>query len=123
MQKNDAQAVILFDGTCMLCDTFVNFIKKIDHNKKFKFEPYQSEYGKQFHHLFVMDENGTVGLVLGEKILIKSDAAITVMKILGRPWSALYLLIYIPKFIRDSIYNFIAKHRYKLFGRKEYCEL
>jgi predicted DCC family thiol-disulfide oxidoreductase YuxK len=123
MQKIEQKPVILFDGTCMLCDTFVNFVIKRDKNKTFQYEPYQGTFGQNYEELFTKDDYGTVGLVLENTVLTKSDAVLTVFKMMGRPWSYMYSLKIFPRFIRDVCYNLIAKYRYILFGRKEHCEI
>ncbi|HMP30511.1 MAG TPA: DCC1-like thiol-disulfide oxidoreductase family protein, partial [Saprospiraceae bacterium] len=91
--------------------------------KTFSYIPYQSKIGDHYKELLHQDGHGTVGLILDEKIWTKSDAALTIFKLMGPPWNLLYYLRVIPKSMRDRIYLIIAKYRYSIFGRKEYCEL
>jgi predicted DCC family thiol-disulfide oxidoreductase YuxK len=115
--------VILFDGVCNLCNNSVKFIIKNDKNNIFKFAPLQSEYGinVQNRHNINTNEINSIILINGEKIFTKSNAALRIAKDLGAPYFIFYIFIVIPVFIRNFIYDFIAKNRYKWFGKMESC--
>lgn len=119
------QPVILFDGVCNLCSGFVQFIIKRDKSGKFKFASLQSVYAKDKLKSTGInsDELSTVVFISGNRIYTKSTAALKIAKELGGSWRLLYPLIIIPKFLRDGVYNLIAKNRYKWFGKQESCML
>jgi predicted DCC family thiol-disulfide oxidoreductase YuxK len=117
--------VILFDGVCNLCNGAVQYIIKHDAAALFKFASLQSETGQQLlktHGLQQTDFNSFV-LIQNNKAFTKSAAALMVSKKLNGPVKLLGGFIFVPSFIRDGIYNFIARNRYKWFGKKESCML
>lgn len=117
--------IILFDGACALCNNSVRFIIKRDKKKKFYFTSLQSTAGQQLlkkyqlssiqFDAFVFIENG--------KVYTKSSAALRVVKRLGGLWIFLYAFIIVPPFIRNGIYNWVARNRYKWFGKCDSCML
>ena len=118
-----SQTIILFDGVCNFCNTAVNFVIKRDKKSVLKFAPLQSEFAKRIfinHHLPPEDFH-TFLFIENNKIYTKSTAALKVCKYLKGLWSLLYGLIIVPEFIRNGIYNWIAKNRYQWFGKKEVC--
>lgn len=118
-------SIILFDGVCNLCNSSVQFVIKHDKDKKFMFASLQSTAGqlllKQFD-LPLQDFNSFI-LIENEKIFLKSTAALMVAKQLKGAVKLLYGFIVVPPFIRNGAYNFIAKNRYKWFGKKDSCIL
>jgi len=118
-------SVIIFDGVCNLCNTIVDLIIQKDKDKIFKFIPLQSEKSsellKKFN--FQFDTLDTVILIKSNQILTHSDAVLEITHSFKYPWKLLYLLKFIPKFLRDWIYIFIASNRYTWFGKKETCML
>ncbi len=117
--------VILFDGVCNMCNSFVRFIIKRDKNKVFQFASLQSKYGMALSaHFNVSSDNlKTVILFDGEKILMQSDASIEILSSLNGIWKAALIFKIIPSFIRNGIYNLLAKNRYALFGKKDQCSV
>ena len=110
--------LIIYDGVCLLCNAFVRFIIKHDKKDLFRFTPYQ------FTILKDRKEKGLESVLLqeGSRIFDKSTAAIRIFAQLGSfPWRIFYVLLIIPKPIRDFFYLLIAKNRYKVFGRAESC--
>jgi predicted DCC family thiol-disulfide oxidoreductase YuxK len=117
--------VILFDGVCNLCTASVQYVIKHDPEHIFHFASLQSGFGKKVltdFNLAVNDFNSFI-LLSNSKIYDRSTAALMVAKRLKGPVGLLYIFIVIPKFIRDLVYGFIAKNRYKWFGRKTECWL
>jgi len=115
--------VILFDGVCNLCNGSVQFVIKHDKAGLFKFASLQSEAGQQLlkkHQLPATNFNSFV-LIQDEKAYTKSTAALMVAKQLTGVVKSLYAFSIIPTFIRDGVYNFIAKNRYSWFGKKDSC--
>lgn len=119
MQENP---VILFDGVCNYCNTMVNFAIRNDKKAILKFAPLQSEAGKRLTEEYkIASEIDSVLFIEQGKVYTYSDAAIRISKYLRWPAKVLYGLIIIPKFIRQPFYKWIAKNRYKWFGKKEAC--
>ncbi|TSA50171.1 MAG: DUF393 domain-containing protein [Sphingobacteriales bacterium] len=115
--------IIIYDGVCHLCNSGVNFILKRDRKKTFRFTPFQSLFAKN-----LLKENGesehvgdTFILIHEGKIFNRADAALKITMLLGGKWKLFYPLYLVPKFIRNGIYNIIARNRYKWFGKEESC--
>lgn len=119
MEQN---GIILFDGVCNLCNGFVQRIIAADKNDYFRFASLQSEAGQSLlkNHPNLQDLKSIVYLDNG-KIYTKSTAAIKISSHLGFTWKILQLGYILPVFLRDGIYNIIAKNRYKWFGKKDQC--
>ena len=118
----DSRPIILFDGVCNLCSGSVQFVLKRDKKDLFRFASLQSKPGQELLDKFKLPANTFNSFVLaeGDKIYTRSTAALRVAKDLkGLKW--LYAFRFVPKFIRDGVYNLIAKNRYKWFGKKEEC--
>lgn len=117
--------VILFDGVCNLCNASVQWVLKRDRKGQFRFAALQSETGQRLLGRFGLNRESfdTVALVDGDRLFTRSDAALEIARRLGRPWSWLALLRCIPKRLRDAAYDFVARHRYRWFGRRETCML
>jgi predicted DCC family thiol-disulfide oxidoreductase YuxK len=118
-------SLILFDGYCNLCSGTVQFILKHDRKAKFRFASLQSEYGKSLlqKHQLPTDSFGTFVLIEADIVFTKSTAALRIVKSLTGIWPLLYVAIIIPRFLRDAIYNLVARNRYKWFGRRDSCWL
>lgn len=119
----DQKPVILFDGVCNLCNGAVQFIIKRDKKKQFLFASLQSKAGTELlktHELPLNDFNSFI-LVEGEKVYTRSTAALRVAKKLRGGWKLLYSLMIVPRFLRNFVYNIIAKNRYKWFGKRNEC--
>lgn len=119
----DDQAIILFDGVCNLCNSSVQLVIKNDKNNYFKFASLQGEFGQVFLAKHKLDTQNYDSFILSEngKVFTESSAALRVAKRMGFPYILLYPFIIVPKFIRDAVYGFIAKNRYKWFGKKDSC--
>ena len=117
------EPVILFDGVCNFCNGAVNFTIKRDKNKIIKFAPLQSEIGKAFIKQYGLPENDMRSFLLIEngKLCSKSTAALKVCRYLKGLWPLCYGFIIVPAFIRNAVYDLIAKNRYKWFGQKKEC--
>ncbi|HET6225082.1 MAG TPA: thiol-disulfide oxidoreductase DCC family protein [Bacteroidia bacterium] len=123
MDNLDSKAIVLFDGVCNFCDASVNFIIRHDKKDYFRFAPLQSEKGKQLLQQFNVDTNelNTFILLENNKIYTRSTASLKVTRRLSGAYFLLYAFMLVPPFIRDAVYNLIAKNRYKLFGKKDNC--
>ena len=115
--------VILFDGVCNLCSGIVLFTIKRDPEGIFRYAPLQSEVGKSLLKQFNLptDDYHSFILIEGNRYYPKSTAALLVAKRIKGLWPVLYMFIVVPGPIRDFIYDFVAKNRYKWFGKKEEC--
>lgn len=115
--------VILFDGVCNFCNSAVNFTIKRDPNSKFRFATLQSDLAERLlaeRQLSNTDLNSFV-LLKDEKVYKRSTAALKVCRDLNGLWPLMYGFIIVPRFIRDGVYNWIARHRYQWFGKKDVC--
>ncbi|OIK15681.1 thiol-disulfide oxidoreductase [Bacillus sp. MUM 116] len=118
------ERIVLFDGVCNLCNQSVQFIIKRDPSGIFKFASLQGERGKRIISDFgIPAELESLILIENEKAYRKSTAALRICGKLNGPWKLFVILMIIPPFIRDYIYDIIAKNRYKWFGRKNSCML
>lgn len=117
--------VIFFDGFCNLCSATVQFTIERDHNAVFRFASLQGEYAQEKLALFNIEPNQSNSLILIEnnKVYQRSTAALKVARRLNGLWPLLYSFIILPRFIRDAVYNYVAKNRYKWYGKKESCWL
>lgn len=115
--------VVLFDGVCNLCNGTVQFLIRQDHQKKLRFASLQGEFGQRIlqdaglqktdHGSFLFLDNGN--------IYTHSTGALRVLSHLGGGWKILSGLRVVPRFIRDGVYHFIARNRYRWFGKRESC--
>ena len=119
----DTQRIILFDGLCNLCNGSVQFIISRDSKGYFKFASLQSAYGQYQLHKFTIPTNQLYSvLLIKDGILFqKSNAALEIAKHLGGLWPILYVFKIVPRFIRDWVYDIVAKNRYTWFGKKDSC--
>jgi predicted DCC family thiol-disulfide oxidoreductase YuxK len=123
--KANTPSLVLFDGLCNLCSASVQFILKRDPATNFHFASLQSEAGRQVLVKLGRDPSDlhTIVLVKGEKIFFKSDAALEIARGLSGLWPLLYVFKIVPRFIRNPVYDWIARHRYRWFGKRETCWL
>lgn len=125
MIQTSNKSIVLFDGLCNLCNSSVLFILKHDKKEQFLFASLQSDAStKLLLHLNnkKMELNSIV-LVEGTKVYYKSTAVLQIAKKLDSFWSGFYIFIIVPQFIRDFIYDFIVKNRYKWFGKRSDCKV
>ena len=117
--------IILFDGVCNLCNRAVQFVIKRDNKNYFRFASLQSDIGQQILRQYTLPTNITDSFLLveNEKVFDRSTAALRVLKQLKNLWPFLYAFIIVPKFMRDAVYNFIARNRYRWFGKTDECML
>jgi predicted DCC family thiol-disulfide oxidoreductase YuxK len=115
--------IILFDGVCNFCNGIVSFIIRRDKKAGIHFAALQSESGQkllqQYH--FSLNDMETIVFIENETAYTRSTAALKISRHLGGLWPLCYGFIIVPKFIRDGIYNWIARNRYKWFGVRQEC--
>ena len=115
--------IILFDGVCNFCNAMVNFIIRQDKKNVFLFAALQSEAGAKLLEEYKIDWQSYDSFVVIDdgKAYIKGNAALKLYNKLPWYWKWTQLFWIVPKFIRDWVYSFIAKNRYKWFGKREEC--
>ena len=117
--------IILFDGTCGMCNSAVNFILARDPGKRFRFAPLQSPVGQDLmtkHHLEPSELESMV-LIDGEAAYTKSTAVLRIVMELPEPWPLVGALVFVPAGLRDEAYNFIARHRRQWFKSADACRV
>jgi predicted DCC family thiol-disulfide oxidoreductase YuxK len=116
---------LLFDGVCNLCNASVQWVLLRDQKGVFRFTALQSETGQQLLKRAGLSHESfnTVVLVADNQIYTQSDAVLEITRRLGGFWSLLYVFKIIPRFIRNAVYNWVARNRYRWFGRSESCML
>ncbi len=116
---------MLFDGVCNLCNGTVRFILERDPRGRFRFAAQQSEAGQELLREHGLLERGgladSVVVLEGGRVYLESDAALHILRRLGGVWRLAYALWVIPKPLRDRVYRLVARHRYRIFGRREQC--
>ena len=121
--------IILFDGVCNLCNGFVQFVIQHDAAGRFRFAALQSAAGQAVLATHGLDAAAvaaapdSVLLQHGERLYSHSEAVLRIAQGLGWPWRALLLGWLLPRPWRDAAYRFVARHRYRWFGRQESCWL
>ena len=124
IQLPQHKQLVLFDGVCNLCDASVQYIIKHDKDNAFLFTALQSEVGQQIIKEFNIDTNKIDSIILYSNehgISYKSTAALKIASKLGFPRNLLSVFLIIPGIIRNWVYDYIAKNRYKWYGKKEEC--
>lgn len=118
--------IILFDGICNLCDNTVQFIIKHDKEDIFRFVALQSDLGKEIISRIGLDISKTDSIVLykpGHAYYYKSQAAFEISKGLSGMYQWLSIFSILPKWLTDKVYDYIARNRYKWYGKKDECML
>ncbi|WP_299322746.1 thiol-disulfide oxidoreductase DCC family protein [Parasphingopyxis sp.] len=120
---DDSQPLIVFDGDCVLCSRSMRLILRFDRARRFRLTPAQGEIGQAlYRHLGLpTDAFETYLLIADGRIYQRSTAVAQIARRLGWPWKAGAALAIIPRPVRDALYNLVARHRYRLFGRKAAC--
>ena len=112
--------IILFDGVCNLCNNSVRFVLKRDTKRQFSYVPLQSEEGKSLLNKYrIPEETDSIVLIKDEKYYIESDAVLEICEHLPLPWHLARTFKILPLNWRDTIYRWVAKNRYRWFGRRE----
>ncbi|WP_299099838.1 thiol-disulfide oxidoreductase DCC family protein [uncultured Winogradskyella sp.] len=124
-QITNNKQLILFDGVCNLCNSSVLYVIKRDSKNNFLFAPLESKIGTEIIKKFNIDTEKTDSILLynpvKDKLTYKSTAALLIASRLGLPTNLISIFLIVPAFIRNWVYNYIAKNRYKWYGKKESC--
>lgn len=115
--------IIFFDGICNLCNSSVKFIIKHDKKQFFRFASLQWDVSRELLKEDYPDHNeyDSVIYLTNHRIYHRSEAALQIARKLRFPVNLMYAFIIIPSFLRDPVYNFISRNRYKWFGKKDQC--
>ncbi|MEN8185265.1 MAG: thiol-disulfide oxidoreductase DCC family protein [Myxococcota bacterium] len=116
-------SIVLFDGECNLCEGVVRFVVPRDPERRFRFAALQSALGRELlqRHGLSTAEFGTFVLIDGAQCLTRSDAALALVSGLSGGWAGLRLLRVVPRGLRDGVYAWVVRNRYRWFGRKDSC--
>lgn len=115
--------LLVFDGVCVLCTAWLRFVLKHDHRRTFKFVTMQSPAGRKLMEIHGLDPDDPVSfLVIADGVAFNDSSAVfRVVSEFGGAWQAIKILRIVPRFIRDPIYRFFARHRYRIFGKLDSC--
>lgn len=116
-----ASPTVFFDGVCGLCNGFVDFLVQHDRHRRLRYAPLQGSTAAGIARL--PRDLDTVVVMDGDRVRVKSDAALHVLAQLGGAWRAATLLRVVPRFLRDGVYDLIARNRYGWFGKREACRV
>ncbi len=123
--QNPTHPILLFDGVCNLCNASVQWVIERDTAGIFRFASLQSETGAFFlkKHNLPVGELNTVVLVEGDRAWTRSDVPLRIFKKLGGWWRLLLVFALVPRPLRNAVYDWIARNRYRWFGKKDECWL
>ena len=124
-KRDSSHSIILFDGVCNFCNAGVDFVLCHDRRGRFHFAALQSAPGRELLKQYGLGEQylATLVLVEDERCVTGSTAVLRIARKLPFPWKLLSILLLIPRFARDPLYAFFARHRYRWFGRREHCRV
>lgn len=124
-KADTAGPIILFDAECILCSANAQFVLTHDRKKRFRLAAMQGELGSGLYRRFGIDPTNPDSIIVvdGDKMLRDSDAVLAIYAGLGWPWKALAVFRLVPRVIRDPLYLFVARNRYRIFGKRDSCWL
>lgn len=118
-----AERIVFFDGVCGLCNSFVDRLLRVDRKGRLRFAPLQGSTARERLPAGMADAMESVVYLRDGVVIQRSDAALWILIDLGG-WRALYRALFIvPRFVRDGVYAWIARNRYRWFGKREACRL
>nr|WP_283771296.1 DCC1-like thiol-disulfide oxidoreductase family protein [Acidovorax sp. CCYZU-2555] len=113
----------MFDGVCHFCNGVVMFMARNEEGTRLRFAHLQSESGRRLLRQYglSLDTLDSIVLIDGGQVYLKSDAVVRLTQSLSRPWRYIGALGYAPRAVRDVVYDFVGRHRYRLFGKANEC--
>lgn len=123
MNARDESCVLLFDGRCPLCDGAARFLLRRRARRPFRAIPFQSSAAAALlsSHAAAADPERSIVVIDQGEVLLRSDALLRIARRLAFPWNVLAVGTLLPRPLRDSLYDVVAKRRYALFGRMDSC--
>lgn len=121
--KLEGHDIILFDGVCNLCNNAINFVIKRDPKNRFLYAPLQSISGKKLikeHDIDIASVDSII-LIRKDRAYIKSTAALFIAQKLSGLWPLMIAFYILPSFMRNWVYDYVARNRYTWFGKKDAC--
>jgi predicted DCC family thiol-disulfide oxidoreductase YuxK len=120
---SEVKHIVLFDGVCNLCNSSVQFVVKRDKKAQLHYASLQSKVGQDLLAKYKIDTKNVDSIVFvsNGKAYIESTAALKIAGFLQFPYNLLQVFIVIPTFIRNLVYRWIARNRYRWFGKEEVC--
>lgn len=124
-RRDDDRPIILFDAMCVLCSANAQFVLRHDKQRLFRLASMQGDVGAALYRRFGIDpfDPESIIIVSGDTISRDSDAVFAIYQGLGWPWRLFGIFKIVPRPIRDSVYRWVARNRYRIFGRREICWL
>lgn len=121
----EPRPIIVFDAECLLCSANAQFVLNHDRRGRFLLASMQGEAGMALYRRFGIDptDPDTLIVVEGDRVRRDSDAILAIWTGLGWPWRAATMFHLVPRILRDSVYRWVARNRYRLFGRRDTCWL
>lgn len=131
------EPVLLFDGTCNFCDGAVHFVIDHERGNTLKFAAIQSDAGRALLDRHASPEEAkllregatgdgdpdSMALVEDGRVYTYSSGALRTARYLRWPWRALAVFVIVPRFLRDAVYRWFARHRYRWFGKTDACRV
>ncbi len=120
---NDIQPLVVFDGDCVLCSRSMRMLVKLDKARRFHLTSAQGDLGRSLYRAcdLPIDNFATYLVVADNRVFERSTAIVAIAKRLGWPWKVGAALVIVPRPIRDALYDLVARHRYRIFGRRDAC--
>jgi predicted DCC family thiol-disulfide oxidoreductase YuxK len=119
------EGIIVFDGVCLLCNRSVQFVIAHDRRRLYRFAAVQGRVGAELMRCYGLDPAAPASMLLIEegRVWTESDAVVRIAVGFGGAWRLAGLGRVIPRALRDAAYRFVARHRYRWFGRRDHCML
>ncbi len=123
MPISPSEPIILFDALCVLCSRNAQFVLRHDKAGRFRLASMQGEIGAALYREHGMDPSDPTSILLieADRVRRDSDAVLGIYEALGFPWRMLGALRIVPAFMRDPVYRWVARNRYRLFGKRSSC--
>ena len=119
------KTIILFDGECAMCNNYILFVAKHDSDDNFRFLSIQNKKVNELKkiHSICTENISSICLIDNNKVKIKSKAVLKIVSLLKFPYNLLIVFYIVPSFLRDIIYDLVAKNRYRIFGKIDECSI
>ena len=119
------KTIILFDGECAMCNNYILFVAKNDSDDNFRFLSIQNKKIIELKKTYAIEEDNisSICIIDNNKIKRKSRAVLKIVSMLKFPYNLLIVFYIIPNFLRDIIYDLVAKNRYRIFGKVDECSI